>query len=147
MLATIADLQGKMGASKSETAKVNNLQRQAGAATNRFAALQARTAEGAPIAWFPPRIKAFLANEHIDRANVRLETDGVFTQPELSGWVNDTWSIDIPGTDFVALGRAIADLENTEPLFSITKLSIHASAAEPQFQQVTLAVATIFIKR
>jgi len=147
MLATIADLQGKMGASKSETAKVNNLQRQAGAATNRFAALQARTAEGAPIAWFPPRIKAFLANEHIDRANVRLETNGVFTQPELSGWVNDTWLIDIPGTDFVPLGHAIADLENTEPLFSITKLSIHASAAEPQFQQVTLAVATIFIKR
>lgn len=147
MLATIADLQGKIGTSKSETTKVKNLEQQAGAATSHFAALEARTPEGAPIAWFPPRIKAFFANEHIDRANVRPETAGVFTQPELSNWINDTWLIDIPETDFAALGHAIADLENTEPLLSITKLSIHASAAEPQFQQVNVGVATILVKR
>jgi hypothetical protein len=147
MLAKIADLQSKIGASKNEIAKASNLDRQAGAATTRFANLKALSPEGAPIAWFPPRMKTFFANQHIDKANARLESTAQFTQPELSDWVDDRWSIDIPETDFATLGKAIAELENTEPLLSVTKLSIHASAAEPQFQQVTLAVATTLIKR
>jgi hypothetical protein len=146
-LASIADLQGRMGSSKNELAKVKNLERQAGAATERFAALQALSPEGAPIAWFPPRIKTFFANQKIDKANARLDTTEAFTQPELSSWINDGWTIDIPETDFATLGTAIAKLENTEPLIAITKLSIRASAAEPQFQQVTMAIATTLVKR
>ena len=147
MLGTIADLQNRMGASKNELTKVKNLERQASAATDRFAALQALSPEGAPIAWFPPRIKTFFANQNIDKANARLDTTEAFTQPELSGWINDTWTIDIPETDFATLGTAIAKLENSEPLTTLKKLSIHASAAEPQYQQVTMAVATTLVKR
>ena len=147
MLATITDLQGKMGNSKTELLKVQNLEHQATAATNRFAALTALSPEGAPIAWFPPRIKTFFANQNIDKANARLDTTEAFTQPELSGWINDGWTIDIPETDFATLGTAIAKLENTEPLVSVKKLSIRASAAEPQYQQVTMAVATTLVKR
>jgi hypothetical protein len=147
MLASIADLQGKMGASKGELAKVKNLEQQAGAATDRFATLKALSPEGAPIAWFPPRIKTFFANQKIDKANARLDTSEVFTQPELSGWINNGWTIDIPETDFATLGTAMAKLENTEPLITVTKLSIRASAAEPQYQQVTMAIATTLVKR
>src|SRR5215208_6648050 len=64
----IADLQGKIAGSKTELAKTANLEKQAEAATKRFAALKALSPEGAPIAWFPPRIKAFFANLQIDRA-------------------------------------------------------------------------------
>lgn len=147
MVATIADLQGKMGASKNELTKVKNLEQQASAATDRFAALKALSPEGAPIAWFPPRIKTFFANQNIDKANARLETSEAFTQPELSGWINDGWTIDIPETDFATLGAAMAKLENTEPLITVTKLNVRASAAEPQFQQVTMTVATTLVKR
>ena len=147
MLGSIAELQGKIGSSKNELATVKNLEEQAGAATNRFSALKALSPEGAPIAWFPPRIKTFFANQQIDKANARLDTSDVFNQPELAGWVNDGWTVDIPETDFATLGRAIAKLENTEPLFSITKLNIRASAAEPQFQQATLVLATTLVKR
>ena len=147
MLATIADLQSKMGNSKNELLKVKNLERQASAATDRFAALKALIPEGAPIAWFPPRIKTFFANENIDKANARLDTTEAFSQPELSEWVNDGWTIDIAESDFATLGKAIAKLENTEPLFTITKLSIRASAAEPQYQQVTMSVDTTLVKR
>ena len=103
--------------------------------------------EGAPIAWFPPRIKTFFANQNIDRANARLDTSEAFTQRELSDWINDGWTIDLPETDFATLGKAIAHLENTEPLTTVKKLSIHASAAQPQYQQVTLVVATTLVKR
>ena len=147
MLATITHLQNKMGASKNELTKVTNLERQASAATDRFASLQALSPEGAPIAWFPPRIKTFFANHNIDKANVRLDTSEAFAKPELSGWINDGWTIDIPQTDFATLGAAIAKFENTEPLIVVTKLSIRATAAEPQNQQVTMAVATTLVKR
>ena len=147
MLGTIADLQNKMGSTKNELLKVKNLERQAGAATDRFAALQALSPEGAPIAWFPPRIKTFFANQNIDKANARLDATKAFTQPELSEWVNDTWTIDIPETDFATLGEAVAKLENTEPLITVTKLTIRASAAEPQYQQITMALDTTLVKR
>jgi hypothetical protein len=110
MLATIVDLQGKMGSSKNELMKVKNLEQQASAATERFAALKALSPEGAPIAWFPPRIKTFFANEKIDKANAKLDTSDSFAQPELSGWINDSWTIDIPETDFATLGAAMAKL-------------------------------------
>lgn len=144
-LASIADLQMKMAASKAEMSKVSTLERQAGAATSRFGALKALSPEGAPIAWFPPRIKTFFANQKIDKASARLEASAQFTQSELSAWVNDTWSIEIPEADFAVLGNAIAQLENSEPLLHISKLSIHTSAAEPQFQQVTLTVASTLV--
>lgn len=147
MLATIADLQGRMGASKNELSKVKNLERQASAATDRFAALKALSPEGAPIAWFPPRMKTFFANQNIDKANIRLDTTESFSQAELSGWINDGWTIDIPETDFATLGTALAKLENTEPLITVTKLSIRASAAEPQSQQVTMAISETLVKR
>ena len=90
MLVTIADLQGKMASSKNDLLKVKNLEQQASDATTRFAALKALSPEGAPIAWFPPRIKSFFANQNIDKANVRLDTSEAFSQPELSGWLNDS---------------------------------------------------------
>jgi hypothetical protein len=147
MLITIADLQNKMASSKNELMKVKNLEQQASAATTRFATLKALSPEGAPIAWFPPRIKTFFATEHIDKANARLDNTEAFSQPELSEWINDAWTIEIPETDFATLGAAVAKLENTEPLISIVKLSIHASAAEPQYQQVTMTLATTLAKR
>jgi len=147
MLGTIADLQGKMASSKGDLLKVKKLEQQASAATARFAALQALSPEGAPIAWFPPKIKSFFANEKIDKANARLFTTEAFSQPELSAWINNFWNIDIAETDFATLGTAIAKLENTEPLTSIEKLNIHASASEPQYQQVTMVLATTLVKR
>src|SRR2546428_3831983 len=58
-LAAIEDRQRKMDSSKSEITKADSLERQAKDATARFATLKALAPEGAPIAWFPPRMKIF----------------------------------------------------------------------------------------
>src|SRR5882762_8702667 len=79
-LAQIADTQKKIDSSKSEVAKVSNLERQAKDATARFASLKALAPEGAPLAWFPPRMKTFFANEGIDHAVARLESTANFKQ-------------------------------------------------------------------
>ncbi|MDP9003173.1 MAG: hypothetical protein M3N12_00085 [Verrucomicrobiota bacterium] len=147
MLATIGDLQGKVAGSKNEMNKASSLEKQASAATTRFAALKALSPEGAPIAWFPPRMKVFFANQQIDKSTARLELTAPFKEAELANWMRYTWLIDLPQADFATTGQAIAALENSEPLLSITHINIHPIAEDPQFQQVTLTAATAIVKR
>ena len=146
-LNAIADCQKKIDGSKNEIAKAKNLERQAKDATARFAALKALSPEGAPIAWFPPRIKAFFADQQIEKAVARLESSADFKQGDLSGWSKYNWVIELPQTDFALIGKSIADLENAEPLLSITKLSIHTIHEQPQFQQLAIAATTVIEKR
>ena len=75
-LIAMKDRQTKLEASKTDLSKAATLEQQAKSATTRFAALKRLNPEGAPIAWFPPRIKVFFANQHIDKAVARLETSG-----------------------------------------------------------------------
>jgi hypothetical protein len=146
-LAQIADRQKKIDSSKTEVLKASNLERQAKDSMARFAALKNLAPEGAPIAWFPPRMKTFFANQGIDKAVARLESNTNFKQAELGAWTKYNWLIELPQADFVALGKSIAELENTEPLLSITKLSIHAQTDQAQFQQVAIAATTVIEKR
>jgi len=146
-LSQIADRQQKIDSSKSEVTKASNLERQAKDAMARFAALKALTPEGAAIAWFPPRVKTFFANQGIDRAIARLESNTNFKQNELAAWTKYNWLIELPQADFAALGKSIAELENTQPLLSITKLSVHAQPEQPQFQLVAIAATTVIEKR
>ena len=146
-LSQIADCQNKIDTSKSEVAKAANLERQAKDALARFAALKALSPEGAPIAWFPPRMKTFFANDGIDRTAARLESNTNFKQNELAAWTKLSWLIELPQADFASLGKSIAELENTQPLLSITKLSIHNLPDQPQYQQVTLGATTVIEKR
>jgi hypothetical protein len=146
-LAQIDDFQGKIASSKSEMTKTAKLEQQADASTKRFAALKALSPEGAPIAWFPPRIKAFFANQEIDKASARLENNVAYKEADLANWMRYNWLIEIPQADYSTLGKAVSALENTEPLLSITRISIKALPEDPQFQQVTLTASTAMVKR
>ena len=44
-------------------------------------------------------------------------------------------------------GKAIAELENSEPLLAVSKLSIRDGGENAQFQQITLSVNTAIMKR
>jgi hypothetical protein len=141
--AKIQELQSKTASSKTDIAKATALEENARAATLHYEALRALSPEGAPIAWFPPRIKAFLAEQHIDKATVRLDSTSACKEKELSAWSRSIWTIDLPQADFITLGKAIAKLENSEPLLSIKKLTIHGSSDAPEMQQVVLSVSTL----
>lgn len=147
MLGTIADVQNKIASSKNEITKASNLEKQATTATTRFAALKGLSPEGAPIAWFPPRMKAFFANEEIDKASARLEASVPYKEPDLASWMRYNWLIELPQADFAVLGKAVTALENTEPLLSITRINIRALPDDQQFQQVTLYASTAILKR
>jgi len=146
-LSKIHDRQSKLDASKEEMSKAAKLEQTARTATERFAALKKLNPEGAPIAWFPPRIKTFFANEQIDKAVARLEGNAALKQDELSGWLKYNWVIDVPQADYAVIGRAIADLENAEPMLCVTRLNIHALPDHPQYQHVELAAANLIEKK
>ena len=147
MLAQIDDLQGKVANSKNELTKTAKLEKQAETATSRFAALKALSPEGAPIAWFPPRVKTFFANQEIDKATARLETSSAYKETDLANWMRYNWIIELPQADFSTLGKAVAALENAEPLLSITRFTVKALPEDPQFQQVTMVASTAMVKR
>ena len=147
MTKTIAEVQAKTASSKNEMTKTDNLETQAKEATGRYEAFQRTTADGAPIAWFPPKMKTFFGSQGIDKAAVRLDSSGDFPQPELASWLKDAWVIDLPQSEYGDLGKAIAELENTEALLSVQRVSIRAIPDQPQYQQVALSVQTVLFKK
>jgi len=147
MIQTIADVQAKNASSKTELRKTASLELQAKEATGRYEALKKTTQEGAPIAWFPPKMRTFFADHGIDKVSARLESSANFKQPELADWVKDNWAIELPESEYAALGKAIADLENSEPLLALQRVTIHALTNEPQYQQVTLLAQTTLFKK
>jgi hypothetical protein len=145
--AKINDLQTKISTSKTEISKAAKLEESAHAATVRYDALRALTPEGAPIAWFPPRMKTFLASHQIDKGATRLETNSACKEKELADWSRYLWIIDLPQADFESLGNAIAQLENTNPLLSIKKMRIHAVTEDPEMQKAVFTAATIVYRK
>jgi hypothetical protein len=147
MMKSIGELDAKTASSKTEMRKTAALEAQAKEATSRYDALKRTTDDGAPIAWFPPKVRTFFAEHHIDKVTARLEASGDFKQAQLSDWIKDTWVIELPEGDYGDLGNAIADLENREPLLSLERVTIHAVPEQPQYQQVTLSAQTTLLKR
>ena len=143
----IKDLQSKISTSKAEISKATKLEETAHAATVRYDALRALSPDGAPLAWFPPRMKTFFTNHQIDRVTTRLESSGSFKEKELAGWSRYLWDVDLPQADFESFGRAISQLENTNPLLAIKKLRIHAATEDPETQKVVFTAATIINRK
>jgi hypothetical protein len=143
----IEELRTKIDSSQTEIPKANNLERQATSATSRYATLQALTPEGAPIAWFPPRMKLFFANQQIEKSSVKLDSSAVFPQKELADWMRYVWQLDLPQTDFALAGKAIAELENTEPLMLVRRITMRVNGENPEFQQVSLTADSAILKR
>ena len=143
----IKDLQTKVATSKAEISKATKLEETAHASTVRYDALRALSPDGAPIAWFPPRMKTFFAGQQIDKVTTRLEGNTAFKEKELDGWSRYLWIVDLPQADFESLGSAIAQLENTNPLLAIKKMRIHAATEDPEMQKVVFTAATIINKK
>ena len=154
-------LQASAVAAEAESAKIEKDIKGADARLREFGALKVRAAEagdlvtqvnafipeGAPIAWFPPRIKAFFLRQGMRDCTVRPLTTERTGDAELDKtFSNVSWGVDLPTTEFVPLGIAIAGLENEEPNLEITSLRISTRAENPEQQQVTFEALTLLKK-
>src|SRR5438034_10079782 len=81
----INELEQKIATSKAEISKATKLEESAHAATVRYDALRALSPDGAPIAWFPPRMKTFFGRQQIDKVKTRHQTSNELKQQEHRG--------------------------------------------------------------
>lgn len=143
----IGETQAKTASSKADIERARKIEQNARTSLERSAALRALNPDGAPIAWFPPRLRTFFASQQIDHATVRLEASAPLKEKDLESWQRYRWLIELPQTDYHVLGKAVAELENKEPLLVVNRISIHSATAEPELQQVSLAAASLIEKR
>jgi hypothetical protein len=140
-LALVGEVQPKIDGAGAQIEKTRALESKAPAAQKTLARIKALIPEGAPVAWFPPRTQDFFKRQGIERAAIRLSNE--FTDKELPGFRRIYWSIDLPKVGMLSLGRAIAELENEEPLLEITNVQIEAVKDNPEYAHAILTVATL----
>ena len=146
MISAMADCEKKLAEGKKTLQQAAHLKETAGNSIARSRAIEELTPGGAPVAWFPPFMKSFFAADQIEIGHVRLISTTELKRSELAEYAKLNWVIDIPHADFSLLGRSIARLENERVLSNITAIQIHAVQDKPEFQSVTLMIATILKK-
>ena len=98
---------------------------------------------GAPIAWYPPRLRHFFDRQGLKNSSVRMRSSDR-PEPELAKtFINGNWNFDIPQADFFPLAIAIAGLENEEFLLEITDLRIATRPDNPEFVNASIDAVTL----
>lgn len=141
--ASIEDLDKKIAQAKSAIIRSSSVEEQARSASETLAQVNDMIPEGAPIAWFPPRMTAFFARHNVKGITTR--SNGIDTTPDpvMKDYRNATWSLDIPQVGTSALGITLAGLENEEKLLEITRLQVSTQADAPEKQRVTMNLLTL----
>jgi hypothetical protein len=134
-------LDPKIRMAEAQIARTKGLAAQLPASKKLVAQVAAMIPDGAPVAWFPPRLSDYFKRQAIDKVNTRFNKE--FPDKEITGyrWLN--WGVEIPRADFIHFAAAVADIENGEPLIEIQGLDIEASRDEVQAQQITLTVNSL----
>ena len=81
----------------------------------------------------------FFKKQGIEKAPTRM--NGELPDKELPGFRRLAWGVDLPKVEFVHVcAKAIAALENEEPLLEISTLQIDASREDVETQRALLTV-------
>ncbi len=141
MRKSIADLGPKIEAAQKQIKRTQQLENQAPVSTATLESIDALIPEGAPVAWFPPRMVEFFKRQGIDKASTRLANE--YVDKDYAGYRRIAWSVDLPKAEFVSAALAIAGLENEEPLIEVNNIQIDSIKDDPQYQHVLLSVGSI----
>lgn len=135
----------KLREMRGQIARTKGFEEKAPQATKLIAQVDAMIPDGAPIAWFPPKISDFFKLNGVEKAVAKFGTET--PDKELTGYRKLTWSIDIPSADFLRFAQALSKLENAEPLFEFTGFEIKANREQPDSQRFLLSVQNIIKKQ
>ena len=141
--AQIETLDGKLDKAKSALKRSRVVEEQARSSEEMLAQVSEMVPEGAPIAWFPPRIRGFFDRHAIKGSVVRPGALDSTPDPAMHNFRTADWTIDLPQAGIVPLGIALAGLENEEKLLEITRLQISTAVESPEKQHVTMNVTTL----
>ncbi len=136
----IASLGPQIDDAKSQIAKTADLEKKAPEATAFLINIKNTIPDGAPIAWFPPKIAEFFKSHGIEKCTTHMISDSPDPMP---GFRRIVWSVDVPRAEFVPLGVAVSSLENEEPLMTVLNVSVDAMREDAQRQHATLILSTL----
>jgi hypothetical protein len=135
----ITVLAGEIEAGKAQLMKTEAAERLAPEQAEVRRAMVSGIPEGAPVAWFPPRMGWFFKERGMEKVTTRMTSEVV--EKELRGFRRVVWTLDFPKVGFFQFAGAIADLENAEPLLEVTQIQIDAGREEPEAQKAVLTVS------
>ena len=141
--AAIENLDKEISAARSTIKRSSSVEEQARSAEETLAQVNDMIPEGAPIAWFPPRMNTFFARHNIKGITTRNNGIDGTTDAVMKDYRNAAWSIDIPQVGISALGITLAGLENEEKLMEITRLQVSTQADAPEKQRVSMNLLTL----
>lgn len=134
----IAALNPEITKAKEQVKRAQDLEKTATQKTQVVPQVQAMIPDGAPVAWFPPRVSEFFKRHGIDRVAAKMNTETA--EKEMPGFRRISWSLDLPKVDFVSYGQALCALENEEPLVEITSLLIEGTHEDIESQHALITV-------
>lgn len=139
--ANIGELDPKIAEAKSAIKSADNAERSAPQAIAVLSQVTELIPEGAPVAWFPPKVAEFFKSRGVDKALTRNVSEA--PEKDLPNFRRTIWSIDLPKVDFVPFASALAQFENEEPLVQINSVVIEPSHDDVQEQHAVLSVSNI----
>jgi hypothetical protein len=131
----------KIAAARTQIAKTKAIEQKAPASLELLDQVKAMIPQGAPIAWVPTRLTELFKREGVDKASARMA--GEPAERDLAGFGKFAWTVEIPRVEFITFARALAVLENSEPLMEVQSLEIEAGRDNVQFQRVSLTLHNI----
>jgi len=137
----IADLTPKIAEARKQIKRTQDIEGQAATVNETLDEVKGMIPEGAPIAWFPPKISEYFKRQGIEKVTTVL--NGELGDAELEGFRKLTWTIMVPKVAFNKLGIALAGLENEVPLLEVIRVEIQANREDALKQTVQLSVVTI----
>lgn len=100
--------------------------------------------EGSAVAWFPPRVAEYFKRQGVDKLTARPNSE--VAEKDLPEFQRMNWGLEIPRAEFVPLGKAIAELENGEPLMEIQGIDIEVNRDDVQVQRVNITINNLVRK-
>ena len=141
-LKKIEELDGKLAQARTQVLRSRNIEEQARTAEETLSQVNDMIPEGEPIAWFPPKMRDFLARQNLLKATVH-PSGGAAAEAGMGDLKSENWTIEIPQSGFAQLGIALAGMENEEKLLQITSLLITTRLDDPEKQHVTMNVVAL----
>lgn len=137
----IQTLEPQIAEAKEQLAKTAKLEKKAPVATAALNQLKSTIPDGAPIAWFPPRMASFFKRHGIEKAATHLVSE----EPDsgLPGFRKLIWAVEIQRVEFIPFGQAMSSLENEEPLLNVINVTVEATREDAQYQHAVLTVSTL----
>ena len=136
-----AELTPKIAAARAQIAKTKGIEDKAPASKLVLDQVQGMIPQGSPIAWVPTALAELFKRQGIEKSSARMS--GEPAEKELTGFGRYAWAVEVPSVEFITFGKALAALENDEPLMEVQTVEIVAGRNDVQFQHVSVTLNNI----